>query len=165
MVAKKICLLGSFAVGKTSLVARYVRSIYSDEYHTTVGVKVDKKIVEVGEKKVKLMIWDIAGKDDFFTPPGSYFKGLGGFLLVIDGTRLATVKVAEELLERVTEVNGKIPCFLMLNKCDLQNEWEVEEEHLKVFADQGIPMFKTSAKTGELVEDVFTGLATKMVAD
>ena len=114
MVAKKICLLGSFAVGKTSLVARFVHSMYSDDYHTTVGVKVDKKIVEVGEDKLKLMIWDIAGKDEFFTPPVSYFRGSAGFLLVLDGTRAATVPVAQGLFKQVRESAGDVPCVLLL---------------------------------------------------
>lgn len=163
MIAKKICLLGSFAVGKTSLVGRFVHSMYSDEYHTTVGVKVDKKIVELGDDKVKLMIWDIAGKDEFFVPPTSYLRGSAGFILVIDGTRLSTVKAAEELYQQISELCPDSSCTLLLNKWDLQNEWELEDDSLKTFEKANIPILKTSAKTGELVEEAFLGLATQLL--
>ena len=65
MLQKKICMLGSFAVGKTSLVRRFVESMYSEAYHTTVGVKVDKKNVQVNGAEVTLVLWDIYGEDDY----------------------------------------------------------------------------------------------------
>lgn len=164
MKAKKICLLGSFAVGKTSLVARFVHSMYSDDYHTTVGVKVDKKVVDAGDDQVKLMIWDIAGKDEFFSPPASYFRGSSGFLIVIDGTRKATVDVAKELFEQASKATGDVPFTLLLNKWDLRSEWEVEDPSLQSFVDAGVPILKTSAKTGEHVEQAFTELAQRMIA-
>lgn len=164
MIAKKICLLGSFAVGKTSLVGRFVHSMYSDDYHTTVGVKVDKKIVAVEDNQVKLMIWDIAGKDEFFSPPASYFRGSSGFLIVIDGTRKATVEVAKELYEQANSATGNVPFTLLLNKWDLRSEWEIDEQLLQSFVDAGVPIMKTSAKTGELVEDAFTALTQRMIA-
>lgn len=163
MIAKKICLLGSFAVGKTSLVARFVHSMYSDDYHTTVGVKVDKKIVDLGSEQVKLMIWDIAGKDEFFTPPVSYLRGSAGFLIVSDGTREGTVGVAESLLQQVKESTGDVPCVLLVNKCDLVDEWEVEESALSAFSEAGIPVMRTSAKTGEQVEEAFLSLAQRLL--
>lgn len=150
-------------MGKTSLVGRFVHSMYSDDYHTTVGVKVDKKVVDVGEQKVKLMIWDIAGKDEFFVPPDSYFKGSGGFILVIDGTRETTVGVAHELHTQVTKVAGSVPCVLLLNKWDLKDEWELEESSLSSFQEAGVPIFKTSAKTGECVDEAFLALSERLV--
>lgn len=163
MIAKKISLLGSFAVGKTSLVARFVHSMYTDAYHTTVGVKVDKKELPVGEEIVKLMIWDIAGKDEFFKPPDSYLKGSAGFLLVVDGTRVSTVAVAQELWSQVRTVVGEIPLVLLINKCDLIAEWEVEDSALEPFQEAGVKIIKTSAKTGEQVEEAFEALARMMI--
>ena len=92
MLQKKICMLGSFAVGKTSLVRRYVESIYSDVYHTTVGVKIDKKTVQVGEQEVGLVLWDLYGEDEFQKMRWSYVRGASGYLLVADGTRRATLR-------------------------------------------------------------------------
>ena len=87
MLQKKICMLGSFAVGKTSLVRRFVESIYSDVYQTTVGVKIDKKNVKVSEKEVSLVLWDIYGEDDYQKMHWTYLRGASGYLLVADGTR------------------------------------------------------------------------------
>jgi small GTP-binding protein len=86
MTQKKICMLGSFSVGKTSLVARYVSSVFSDKYLTTVGVKIDKKTVAVDGADVTLLLWDIYGEDDFQKLRMSYLRGASGYLLVVDGT-------------------------------------------------------------------------------
>ncbi|MGH9835660.1 MAG: Rab family GTPase, partial [Blastocatellia bacterium] len=100
MIQKKICLLGAFAVGKTSLVARFVKSIYSDQYITTVGVKVDKKTVKVDDREINLIVWDLAGEDEFQKVQMSYLSGASGYLLIADGTRLNTLETARMLRER-----------------------------------------------------------------
>ena len=163
MKAKKICLLGSFAVGKTSLVARFVSSIFSGEYHTTVGVKVDKKVVQLPDDEVKLMIWDLAGKDEFFTPPASYLRGTAGYLLVIDGTREATFKVGQELRDMVKTSVGDVPCLILVNKVDLKDDWEITDEHIAELGQDGTRVLLTSAKTGEFVEEAFQELAQAML--
>ena len=87
MIQKKVCMIGASGVGKTSLVAKFVHSIFSEKYLTTVGVKIDKKTVKVGDDDVMLMLWDLAGDDDFQRLQTSYLRGTSGFLLVADGTR------------------------------------------------------------------------------
>jgi small GTP-binding protein len=87
MMQKKICMLGAFAVGKTSLVARFVESIFSDRYHTTVGVKIEKKTLQVSGQQWNLIVWDLAGEDEFMQIRMSYLRGSSGYLLVADGTR------------------------------------------------------------------------------
>src|SRR5579863_4064988 len=99
MLQKKICMIGSFAVGKTSLVRRYVETIYSDVYHTTVGVKIDKKVVRLGEQEISLVLWDLYGEDEFQTMRWTYARGASGYLLVSDGTRRATFEKALALEE------------------------------------------------------------------
>lgn len=163
MVAKKICLLGSFAVGKTSLVSRYIKSLFSEEYHTTLGVKVDKKELDVQGTTIKLMIWDIAGKDEFFDPPVSFLKGSSGYLLVVDGTRAATVEVAETLHQTMLKTVGKVPFLVLVNKSDLREDWEVREEQLDALRSCGAQILLSSAKTGENVEAAFARLAEEMV--
>ena len=65
MIQKKICMVGVLAVGKTSLVARFVESIFSKKYHTTVGVKISKKALQVSDQEWHLILWDLAGEDEF----------------------------------------------------------------------------------------------------
>ena len=91
MLQKKICMLGGFAVGKTSLVRRFVQSIFSETYLTTVGVKIDKKSVVLSDKTVDLILWDLAGEDDIGSFRLSYVRGASGLVLVADGTRAATL--------------------------------------------------------------------------
>ena len=115
MIQKKICMLGSFAVGKTSLVRRFVESIYSEVYHTTVGVKIDKKLVRHNDTVVTLMLWDLYGEDEFQKLRWSYLRGAAGYLLVADGTRRNTLEKAFALEQRVREEVGEIPFIFVVN--------------------------------------------------
>ena len=162
MLQNKICMLGGFGVGKTSLVSRFVSSIFSDTYLTTVGVKIDKKKVSLDSGEMTLMLWDIYGQDEFQTVRDSYLRGATGYLLVADGTRYSTLDTAVALQKRAESVIGRVPFLLLLNKRDLDREWQVDEQTLVTLADQGWRVVKTSAKTGEGVEDAFTTLAREM---
>ena len=108
MIQKKICMLGSFAVGKTSLVRRFVEGFFSDTYLTTVGVKIDKKVVQLNGTEIILVLWDLYGDDDFQKIRWSHFNGTAGYLLVADGTRRATLEKAEFLEERARKEIGPV---------------------------------------------------------
>jgi len=163
MMQKKVCMLGAFAVGKTSLVARYVKSVFSEKYLTTVGVKVDKKDVVVDDRHVSLMLWDISGQDDYQAVQQSYLRGTSGYLLVVDGTRRATLETVSKLQQVVESVAGPVPFVVVLNKADLSQEWQVDERGLMKIADRGWPIVRTSAKTGEGVEETFVKLTRAML--
>ena len=163
MIQKKICMLGAFAVGKTSLVSRYVSSLFSEKYHTTVGVKIDKKQVSVNGHDMTLMLWDIAGQDDFQTVQPSHLRGMAGYLLVADGTRRATLELARQLQVKASGAAGDVPFILLLNKADLASEWEIDEQLFIKLVDQGWRVIRTSAKTGDGVEAAFDQLA-RMIA-
>jgi small GTP-binding protein len=156
MLQKKICMLGGFGVGKTSLVSRFVTSLFSDTYLTTIGVKIDKKTIAVDAHEMTLMLWDIYGEDEFQTVRDSYLRGASGYLLVADGTRHGTLDTAAALQQRAESVIGRVPFLLLLNKADLVREWQVDEQALVRLVDKGWSVVKTSAKTGDGVEGAFT---------
>ena len=162
MIQKKVCMLGTFAVGKTSLVRRFVESIYSDKYHTTVGVKIDKKVVQVDASEIMLMLWDIEGTDTEHELRTSYLRGASGYLLVADGTRQDTLYKALALQTKVTEHLGTIPFLLLINKSDLTDQWAIREREMTALREKGWEVIQTSAKTGFGVEDAFHSLATKL---
>ncbi|MDQ3753137.1 MAG: GTP-binding protein [Acidobacteriota bacterium] len=163
MIQKKICMLGTFAVGKTSLVRRFVESIYSDKYHTTVGVKIDKKTVNVSGKEVMLLLWDIQGEEKAQDLRKSYLRGAAGYLLVADGTRRDTLYTALTMQTRAQETVGAAPFILLLNKSDLADEWQLEDRELDALTARGWQVIKTSAKSGASVEEAFLSLARKML--
>lgn len=163
MLQKKICMLGTNAVGKTSLVRRFVESIYSDAYHTTVGVKVDKKVVHVAGEDVTLILWDLYGEDEFQKVRMTFLRGAAGYLLVADGTRRVTLDKALALDEKVKASIGTVPAILLLNKTDLVDQWEIEADSERNLVDRGWMVLRTSAKTGEGVEAAFHGLAQAML--
>ena len=163
-ITKKICLVGDFAVGKTSLVSRYVKNVFSEKYQTTVGVKIDTKIVTLPQGNIKLVLWDIAGTDRFSTTDRLYLRGASGYLLVVDGTRRATLHTALKL-KQVADKQLNSPTFILLiNKIDLKDAWEISENELQRFEEKGWPVLKSSAKHGDNVERAFHMLALKLLS-
>lgn len=160
---KKICMVGAFAVGKTSLVARFVHSIFSEKYHTTIGVKIDKKELMVASQSVTLLLWDLAGEDDFLQVRMSYMRGAAGYLLVVDGARRDTLDTALRLQERVESAIGNVPFVLVCNKSDLRAGWEIDEETLTALRAKGWVIVLTSARSGAGVEEAFLALAKKIL--
>ena len=163
MISKKICMLGAFAVGKTALVQQYVHSIFTDRYLSTVGVKISKKTLRVDDREVSLVLWDLEGKDDYVDVNISYLRGAMGFFTVADGTRQETLDVALSLRNMAVNLVGNVPHMLLINKADLASSWEVSEERLAALQAEGLPIVRTSAKTGLAVNDSFTALTKAML--
>ncbi len=163
MIQKKICILGAFAAGKTSLVRRFVKGIFSENYLTTVGVKIDKKEMEIEGQELHLILWDLSGEDQFQKLNVSYLRGASGYFLVVDGTRGETLDTARSLQKTVEEACGHIPFVLMCNKLDLKDDWELGDNDLDDCSKKGWIVFKTSAKTGQGVEEAFSSLAGKLL--
>lgn len=165
MIKKKVCMLGSFAVGKTSLVQQYVNSIFSEKYLTSIGVKIDQKSLVFNNIDITLLLWDIHGEDEFQKIPKSYLKGSSGYFLIMDGTRISTLSIIGEIKKMADEVLGSDTPFLVLvNKVDLSDRWEFSEEMEKEISDRNWRIIKTSAKTGEGVEEAFLELTKLMMA-
>jgi small GTP-binding protein len=162
-IKEKICMLGASAVGKTSLVRRFVKGIFSDKYLTTIGVKIDKKTVTVGTRKVDLVLWDIHGEDELKKVRTSYLKGASGYFLVVDGTRADTLDTALILQKKAEETMGKVPFILVFNKSDLKDKWEIDKKTIEELSKDGLMVVETSAKTGRGVEETFLALTVKML--
>ncbi len=161
-VQKKVCILGGFSVGKTSLIRRYVERIFSETYITTVGVKIDKKTLDLAGRLVSLILWDVAGEDDMASFRITYLRGAAGYLLVADGTRPSTLDVALALRERVEAACGPLPFALLVNKNDLSQDWAVSGADLEGLRQKGWWVRPSSARTGEGVEDAFKDLAVRV---
>jgi small GTP-binding protein len=156
-------MLGSFAVGKTSLIRRFVHSIFSDKYLTTIGVKIEKKTITIKDQSLDLMLWDIHGEDEFNQVRPSYFHGASGYLLVVDGTRRDTLDTAFSLHQRVVDKIGEVPRIMLFNKSDVINDWEIDKSVIEELTAQGWDVRLTSAKTGSNVERAFKALGRKML--
>ncbi|MEO7501765.1 MAG: Rab family GTPase [Gemmatimonadaceae bacterium] len=164
MIQKKICMVGVFGTGKTCLVQQYVHSIFSVKYLSTVGVKIDKKEVQVGGQKITLMLWDLEGRDGTRDVSASYARGAHGVIYVADGTRRDTLDQIDELREIVSGVVGDIPSVVAVNKVDLVEQWQLTEADEEAVGARGLQRFRTSAKTGKGVEETFQWLAEATLA-
>ena len=163
MISKKVCMLGGFSVGKTSLVERYVHSIFSDKYLSTVGVKISKKALSLDDTDVMLLLWDMEGKDAYTDVNLAYLRGAMGCFVVADGMRQETLEVALDLRRSALDAVGQIPVYLLVNKADMSDKWEITEDMLAPLAEQGIAVLRTSARTGVGVEEAFDALAREML--
>jgi len=164
MQTKKICMIGDFAVGKTSLISRYVHNQFSADYLTTIGVKIDtKELALASGDQIKLVLWDIAGTDSLATIGRNYLKGAAGYFLVVDGTRSATFDVAVKLQQQAQQDLGDIPFSLLLNKQDLSYQWSLNRDDVNGLQSQGWSIINCSAKAGDGVEGAFKALGEKMV--
>lgn len=160
-ISRKIILAGHFGVGKTSLVGRFVHHKFSEKYLTTIGVNIEKKVVNAGDTSVSLIIWDVAGEKALKRINGSYFLGSNGIILVFDLTQPDTYQNIAEMVQTLKDrVQREVPVVVVGNKRDLVNDNELAA--IKAQIDHDIFAY-TSAKTGEKVEDTFLSLTHQLV--
>lgn len=165
MITSKVCIVGDFAVGKTSVVERFVNNQFSEKYLTTIGVKVDTKEIDLPHRGVqlKLILWDVAGSDQFGETEFAYLRGASGHIFVADGTRPATLGTVQKLGVRIDERYGRKPSVLLINKHDLSDAWDVTEQIIEELKTDFDALFLTSAKTGADVENALTRLAELII--
>lgn len=160
VVQKKVCLLGDFAVGKTSLVRRFVEGRFEDKYLSTIGVKVSRKSLEREDAKLNLLIWDLVGGNEFSRAETGYLLGTAGALVVCDLTRLNTIEALKRYTKQVRAVNPHVALVFLGNKIDLTEERAIDDATLTaVSTELNAPFLLTSAKTSENVETAFALLA------
>ncbi|MGI9260353.1 MAG: Rab family GTPase [Gammaproteobacteria bacterium] len=164
MRTAKVCIIGDFAVGKTSTVARFAKNEFSSKYLTTVGVKIDTKEVETSDGRLKLIIWDVAGTDRLSEIEFAYLRGSAGIILVADGTRAATVDSALRLKADVFDQYGDLPIVAMLNKSDLSQLWEINDDVLATSRAAGLNWTHSSAKSGDNVAEAIEALAEAIMS-
>jgi small GTP-binding protein len=160
MISKKIILTGSFGVGKTSLFNKFIYNKFDDKYLTTIGVKVNKKSIEIEGEEVSLLLWDIAGEVSQDKIPNSYFLGSSGIIYVFDLTRPSTYRnIASDIEHLQTMANDAI-IKIVGNKSDLVTPDQIAEIKGTIQTPWDII---TSAKTGENVDDLFYNLGKAFV--
>jgi len=159
MSKKKICMVGDFSVGKTSLTQKFVNNVFSEKYLTTIGVKIDTAFV--GE--TKLIVWDVAGRDSLSSINASYLVGAAGVVLVADGSRPHTVEGLNDIWSTVSQRIGEVPVVVALNKADLV-DWGEDDQKVSEFQSFGWDVFNTSAKNGQNVSELFERLVEKINA-
>jgi small GTP-binding protein len=165
---KKVCLLGDFSVGKTSLVRRFVEGRFDERYLSSIGVKVDRKVLPMdgpnGEYTLTLMLWDLAGGPQASPVVPSYYRGSAGAIIALDLTRPQTLSSVGQYAQGFLAVNPQARFVMAANKVDLVTERCLSDDQVAgVAAAHGVPFFLTSAKTGEQVELMFHHLGQLLV--
>jgi small GTP-binding protein len=168
-INKKVCLLGDFGVGKTSLVRRFVYDRFEDKYLSTIGVKVSRKSMVLSHQDrlidLSIILWDLAGSEEFNQVRASYLRGAAGILLVCDLTRPETLQHLPSYLDDMRQVCPAAEVILAANKADLIDEQRLLVSQIEAFlSDHHFPYYLTSAKSGDGVETIFSQLGQVMLA-
>lgn len=168
LLTKKICIIGSFGVGKTSLISRFVERQFHDQYLSTVGVKISKKMLELSLKPkliAQLMIWDVAGSNKFKSITPTYLQGASGGIVVADITRPETITEITAHVQLFLSVNPTSSLIVAVNKSDLANEENITKlSGAAQFKDNAIlATYLTSAKTGLYVDEIFHQLVYNII--
>jgi small GTP-binding protein len=160
-IVYKVIFLGDPAVGKTSLIKKYIDANYEERYLPTIGVSITKKNVEYSGKKFTIMFWDIAGQPQFYLLHKVYYNGANGAVLAFDLTRSHTLmNIKNWYSELVKYQLQNIPMIIVGNKKDLGQKAVIEPQMHHLAEQLGIThVFMTSAKSGENVEDIFKTIA------
>ncbi len=159
---KKICIIGAAAVGKTSLVASYSGSVFSSGHQSTLGVRITRVVVAISERLKELVVWDIRGESEFYRIDPAYLYGSDGYVLVADGTRLATLDCAMDLQARMEKIVGDIPHVLLINKLDLNDIWEVDDAFLSSVHARVSDVYSCSAHGGITIHTAIENLARRL---
>lgn len=164
IIQKKICLLGEFSVGKTSLVRRFVEGSFDDRYLSTIGVKISRRVLARPTSQLNLLVWDLAGSDEFSGQiQANYLRGSAGAFIVCDLTRRETLGGFQRYVDQIRAVKLDIPLILLGNKVDLTEKRSISDEELQSATENFQSEYLlTSAKTGQNVELAFQRLAEKI---
>lgn len=158
---KKICLLGDFSVGKTSLIRRYVEGSFDEKYLSTIGVNISRKTLSRDSYQLDFIIWDLAGGEEFSAVNANYLRGSAGGILVCDLTRPETLTTVPGYAQLAREVNPRIALLIAANKSDLVEERTITTQNMDALAAElDMPWRITSAKSGDQVLETFHSLAT-----
>jgi small GTP-binding protein len=164
-IQKKICLLGDIAVGKTSLVRRYVEGAFDDKYLSTIGIKISRKLLVKQDVQLNLLLWDLAGGEEFSGQDKNYLRGAAGALLVCDLTRPETFAILSVYAGRLRDISPHAVLLIAGNKADLLKGNPASPSDLEALSQAiATPFLLTSARTGHNVEESIDLLADRLIS-
>jgi small GTP-binding protein len=161
---RKVALIGDPAVGKTSLIRKFVIDKYEDKYISTIGAKVQKKEMNIDGTDMKFMLWDLLGQDDFQFLIRSALEGVRGAFIVFDLTRKETLEHIPKWVSTLFQTAGPVPLMFLGNKADLKDKVMVSEQEMQAVVGQFAgSLLLTSAKTGQNIEQAFHDLGKMLL--
>ena len=163
----KIILIGNSGVGKSSILQRYIQKVFDDNYSCTIGVDFFMKSLNIGEKSIKLQLWDTAGTEKFRSITTGYYRGANAAFVVFDLTSKKSFNALNEWIQnyyKYSNPDSEKNVVLIGNKSDLIEEREITEEEINNFVkDNNIKYFETSAKDGKNVDECFYYISEKLM--
>ena len=163
----KIILIGCSSVGKSSILQRYIQKVFNSSYSCTIGVDFFMKSIDVGDKSIKLQLWDTAGTEKFRSITTGYYRGANAAFVVFDLTSRSSFDCLNEWIEnyyKYSNPDAEKNVVLIGNKCDLVDKRDITEEEIEKYAKaNNIMYFETSAKDGKNIDECFYFMAEKLL--
>ncbi|XP_022107791.1 ras-related protein Rab-23-like isoform X2 [Acanthaster planci] len=161
-IAIKVVIVGNGAVGKSSMIQRYCKGIFTKDYKKTIGVDFLERQIQVKEEDVRLMLWDTAGQEEFDAITKSYYRGAQAGVVVFSTVDKASFEAVEKWKRKVEEEVGCIPLVLVQNKIDLVDEAVVAPEEAEALAKRlKLRFYRASVKENLNIDEVFLYLLDK----
>lgn len=160
----KILVLGEGQVGKTCMLLRYIEDSFTNNHMMTIGIDFKIKILKIGDKLIKLQIYDTAGQERFKTITKTFYKGAQGIVLAFDLSTYSTFRNMDNWIKQIQSCAQKnVSIVLVGNKCDIANRNVTQKEATNFASDNGLTYFETSAKTGHNINEVFEFLTKEII--
>ncbi|KAK0069654.1 ras-related protein Rab-23 [Biomphalaria pfeifferi] len=161
-VAIKVVVVGNGAVGKSSMIQRYCKGIFTRDYKKTIGVDFLERQIEIDGEEVRLMLWDTAGQEEFDAITKAYYRGAQACVLTFSTLDRESFEAIESWKKKVEDEVGEIVMVLVQNKIDLIDDAVVHTSEAEELAKKlKLRFYPTSVKENLNVEEVFRYLATK----
>lgn len=162
----KVLIIGNGAVGKSSMIQRYCKGIFTKDYKKTIGVDFLERQIEVNYEDVRLMLWDTAGQEEFHAITKAYYRGAQACVLAFSTVDRASFDAVKHWKKKVEEEVGSIAMVLVQNKIDLINEALITKEEADNLAESmNVKLYHTSAKDNLNVDEVFRKLAEQYLIE
>ncbi|KXJ15994.1 ras-related protein Rab-23 [Exaiptasia diaphana] len=159
-VAIKVVVVGNGAVGKSSMIQRYCKGIFTKDYKKTIGVDFLERQISINGEDVRLMLWDTAGQEEFDAITKAYYRGAQACALVFSTVDRDSVDSIESWKSKVEVECGNIPMVVVQNKIDLIDQAVVQPDEAESLAKKlRLKFYRTSVKEDLNVNDVFKYLA------
>ncbi|XP_031616414.1 ras-related protein Rab-23 [Contarinia nasturtii] len=161
-IAIKVVIVGNGGVGKSSMIQRYCKGIYTKDYKKTIGVDFLERQIEIDGEDIRIMLWDTAGQEEFDAITKAYYRGAQACVLAFSTTDRMSFEAVKEWKMKVENECGEIPTVIVQNKIDLMEQAVVLPEEVDQLArNLGCRLIRTSVKEDVNVSSVFRYLATK----
>ena len=160
----ELLLIGDQNVGKSNFIFRFTENKFSESHQATIGIDVKVKNITIDNKVYKVQIIDTSGQEAYKSISRNYYLKVQGILLMFDLTNKFSFQNLENWIKEIYNIRDKVPFMIIGNKCDLENNIEVNDDEVIQFGNKNdASYYKTSAKNGKNVDNAIINFVKQII--